>query len=197
MILRTHHASSDNVNMRSVMAESREIEAKVLGVDPVQMAARIAGMGGVHIDDRMNRRYVYDLGGDTSRWIRPRDTGSEVTLCVKQILSADIDGVLETEVVVSDFDTTNTILEILGFKARAYQENRRSSWTLNGVRLEIDTWPLIPTYLEIEADTIDALYATTSLLELGREQLTTENTTDVYTRYGYDLPTMPQLRFPE
>jgi adenylate cyclase, class 2 len=45
------------------------------------------------------------------------------------------------------------LLELLRFKPKSYQENKRTSFTLSNARLELDEWPLIPPYLEIEADT--------------------------------------------
>lgn len=110
-------------------------------------------------------------------------------------MSDAVDGVRETEVVVADFDQTHALLERLGFHARAYQENRRSSWQLDGVRLEIDSWPLIPPYLEIEADSADQVWAVASRLNLSRAELTSENTTAVYDRYGIDLSAVADLRF--
>lgn len=179
------------------MLVSTEFEAKILDIDPDPVAGRILALGGVHVADRYMRRYVYDIApGDASRWIRLRDTGSEVTLCVKQIVSDEIDGVREIEVEVSDFEATNGLLEVLGFKAKAYQENRRSSWLLGSVRLEIDSWPLIPPYLEIEADSTEDVHATALRLGFELEQLTAENTTNVYARYGLDLDKINELRFP-
>jgi hypothetical protein len=35
------------------------------------------------------------------------------------------------------------------------QENRRTSFELDGVCLELDEWPMIPPYLEIEGDARD------------------------------------------
>ena len=134
--------------------------------------------------------------GEAGRWIRLRDTGSEITLCVKEIVSDAVDGTRETEVAVADFDTTHTLLERLGFHAKAYQENHRSSWLLDGTRLEIDSWPLIPPYLEIEADDVETVWATADRLGLPRDKLTSENTTAVYARYGIALDTVTDLRFP-
>jgi adenylate cyclase, class 2 len=172
-----------------------EFEAKVLNVAPDEMAARIKRAGGVHVAERLMRRYVYDIRpGEQGRWIRLRDTGSEITLCVKEITSGGIDGVRETEVGVNDFDTTHTLLERLGYEAKAYQENRRSSWVLDGVRLEIDAWPLIPPYLEIEGDDAEQVRATAERLAVPRADLTSENTTAVYARYGIDLETVRELR---
>jgi adenylate cyclase class 2 len=41
-------------------------------------------------------------------------------------------------------------LEKLGYNSKAYQENIRTSYTLNNCEIEIDERPMIPAYLEIE-----------------------------------------------
>jgi adenylate cyclase, class 2 len=80
-----------------------EYEAKVLGIDPDTVVGRILRAGGVHVADGLMRRYVYDVKPeDATRWIRLRDTGREVTLAVKEIVSDGIDGTREVEVSVSD-----------------------------------------------------------------------------------------------
>jgi adenylate cyclase, class 2 len=179
------------------MSVTTEYEAKVLEIDPDLVVGRIKRAGGVHVADRLMRRYVYDVvPGDRAKWIRLRDTGRETTLCVKQIVSDAIDGVREVEVNVSDFDATNALLGTLGFTPKAYQENRRSSWRLGPVRLEIDSWPLIPPYLEIEADSTEEVHTAAQQLGFQVADLTADNTTAVYARYGHDLDALTDLRFP-
>jgi adenylate cyclase, class 2 len=178
------------------MAGVTEFEAKVLWVDPRETTERIAGAGGVHVAERVMRRYVYDVRrGVAGKWIRLRDTGEEVTLCVKEIVSGAVDGVREIETVVADFGTTHALLESLGFTAKAYQENRRSSWVLGMVRLEIDAWPMIPPYLEIEGDSVEDVHHAAKLLGFPPEMLTSENTIEVYRRHGIDLNAISDLRF--
>ncbi|MFF4339428.1 class IV adenylate cyclase [Kitasatospora sp. NPDC001540] len=172
-----------------------EFEAKILAVEPEKMRARLAEAGAEHLGDRFQRRYVYDIPGRPGTWVRLRDTGTDVTLCVKEIHSDAIDGVSETETTVGDFDTTNTLLGKLGYQPKAYQENRRSSWTLGGAAIEIDEWPLIPPYLEIEGDSADHVHATATALGLPLAELTSENTTKVYRRYGIDIEAIPRLTF--
>ena len=97
-----------------------EFEAKVLEIDPDEMAETILARGGRRIGEALMRRYVYDIvPGDESKWIRLRDSGSEVTLTVKEIAHDGIDGTRETEVVVSDFDMTDELLRQLGFPPKA------------------------------------------------------------------------------
>ncbi|MDA8368923.1 MAG: CYTH domain-containing protein [Nocardiopsaceae bacterium] len=174
-----------------------EYEAKVLDIDPHELARTIVDKGGTALGEAaLQRRYVYDIDpNDQSRWVRLRDTGSKITLTVKEIASDDIGGTQETEIAVSDFDATNTLLGKLGYRAKAYQENRRQSFLLDGAQLEIDTWPRIPPYLEIEASGRTEVLRIASLLGYAEDQLTGENTTKVYDRYGIDLATITDLRF--
>ncbi|QFZ17741.1 class IV adenylate cyclase [Saccharothrix syringae] len=173
-----------------------EFEAKVLDVDPVASEQLILARGGVKVGDRLLRRFVYDIQpGDQSRWVRLRDTGDEITLTVKEIRSDAIGGTIETEVVVDDFDKTNELLGKLGYAPKSYQENRRSSFTLDEARLEIDHWPLIAPYLEIEADSAEEVKRVATALGYDESELTTENTVAVYARYGIDLATLAEVRF--
>ncbi|SHF84611.1 class IV adenylate cyclase [Streptoalloteichus hindustanus] len=173
-----------------------EHEAKILDIDADAMERLILDKGGQKLGERFLRRHVYDITpGDRSRWIRLRDTGDETTLSVKQITSDAIDGTHEIEVGVDDFATTHALLEALGFTAKSYQENRRTSFVLDGAQVEIDTWPRIPPYLEIEAGSTDEVVRVAGLLGHSEADLTGENTIKIYAGYGIDLNTIPELRF--
>jgi adenylate cyclase class 2 len=174
-----------------------EHEAKVLDIDLDKVRAVILVKGGQQVGGpKLMRRYVYDIvPGDLSKWLRLRDTGMETTLCVKQIASDAIDGTHEIETTVGDFAATNELLGLLGFTPKSYQENRRTSFVLDGARLELDEWPLIPPYLEIEGDTRDDVVRVAGLLGFAEDQLTGENTMKVYARYGIELGEIGELRF--
>ncbi|GAA1170688.1 hypothetical protein GCM10009654_29860 [Streptomyces hebeiensis] len=173
-----------------------EYETKALGIDPEEMAARIKSAGGTFHGERVMRRYVYDpVPPVEGRWVRLRDAGGVVTLCVKTISSDAIDGTQETETTVGSFEDTHTLLGLMGLTHRSYQENRRSSWLLDGVRLEIDTWPRIPPYLEIEGDDEEQVWRTAERLGIPKAELTSENTQKVYARYDIALDTITELRF--
>jgi adenylate cyclase class 2 len=174
-----------------------EHEAKVLDIDTDETAALIVAKGGRQVGEpKLMRRYVYDIvPGDMSKWVRLRDTGTETTLCIKQIESDAIDGTHEVETTVGDFAATNELLALLGFTPKSYQENRRTSFVLDGARLEIDEWPQIPPYLEIEADSREDVVRVATLLGYEEHQLTGENTVKVYARYGIELSGIRELRF--
>lgn len=173
-----------------------EHEGKILDIDPVAVKQMILDKGGRKLGEKFMRRYVYDIvPGDMSKWIRLRDTGQETTLTVKEIRSDAIDGTDETEIVVDNFDETNALLGMLGFTAKSYQENKRVSFVLDGAEVEIDTWPQIPTYLEIEAQSAEDVVRVATLLGYSENDLTGENTIKVYARYGIDLASIPHLKF--
>lgn len=95
----------------------------------------------------------------------------------------------------SRLDETNALLGMLGFTAKSYQENKRVSFLLDGAEVEVDTWPQIPTYLEIEANSAEEVIRVSGLLGYSESDLTGENTIKVYARYGIDLASIPHLRF--
>ena len=58
---------------------------------------------------------------------------------------------------VSDFEKTCNILIAAGLQVDAYQETKRERWELDGSEITIDTWPWIPTFVEIEANSEEKL----------------------------------------
>ncbi|MFD6107437.1 hypothetical protein ACFWFQ_32780, partial [Nocardia salmonicida] len=68
-------------------------------------------------------------------------------------------------------------------------------YTLDNAELELDTWPGIPTYLEIEAATKSDVVRIAELLGYTESDLTGENTIKIYARHGIDLNTIRELRF--
>ncbi|WP_412543084.1 hypothetical protein R8Z50_11550 [Longispora sp. K20-0274] len=182
-----------------------EYEAKILDIDPAAMTRLILARGGRQLTEAtLQRRFVYDIAaGDASRWIRLRSNGAETTIAVKHILHDGIDGLQEVELAIAPpgrtsadpFADTNTFLGMLGFVPKSYQENRRTSFLLDGAHLDIDEWPLIPPYLEIEADTPEEVHRIAALLGYDPSQLTSQNTTKIYTRYGIDLAQLAQVVF--
>ncbi|MCG7526266.1 CYTH domain-containing protein [Streptomyces sp. OfavH-34-F] len=174
-----------------------EYEAKALDIDVQDITRRICDAGGVEASPRrLMRRFVYDtVPPAPGRWVRLRDTGDSTTLCVKEITTDAVDGTRETEVTVDDFGEAAALLRLAGLVPRGYQENRRTSYTLGTARLEIDEWPGIPPYLEIEADGVGQVWEAAAALGLDRERLTSLNTTKVYALYGLDLEAIKDLRF--
>ena len=107
-----------------------------------------------------------------------------------------IDGTKELEIEVSDFEETNQLLKILGYIPKAYQENMRIRYMLNDVEMDIDTWPLIPTYMEIEGKTIEEVKQIEKLLGVEEKKITNLNCQDIYKKiYKIDIDKIKELKF--
>lgn len=136
-----------------------EIEAKFLDIDPVDLAKKLKKMGGKKVFSKLYKRRVFALPGESGQkdaWVRVRDEGDRVTMTYKRPIGSkkgtggnDL-GMEEIEIIVSDFEKAATLLEKVGFKGEIYEENTRERWQLGKITIDIDTWPLVPTFVEIE-----------------------------------------------
>ena len=173
-----------------------EFEARILDIDMAAITKTLEALGAEKVADRELRRFVYDLEpGNDDAWIRLRTDGTISTLTIKERRAEAIDGMRELEIVVNDFDTAGLFLEQLGHLPRWKQENRRTSYVLDGIEIEIDSWPLIPTYLEIEGRSVGDVLAMIERLGLMPDEMTTLGTRDIYAKYGINLHAIPDLRF--
>lgn len=114
-------------------------------------------------------------------------------MTIKEINSDKIDGTKEIEIIVDDFEKTNLLLNKLGFMPRNYQENKRISYLLDDVEIEIDFWPLIPPYLEIEGKSKEKVEKVLNLLNF--KNFTSINTKKVYQKYNIDIDKIKELKF--
>ncbi len=106
------------------------------------------------------------------------DQGDKVTLCYKKFTGNKIDGTKEVE--VESFEETAKLFEALGYEYHAYQENKRESYELNGVQIEIDLWPKIPPYIGIEGKTELVVQEIVKLLGFKMEDTCALNTRFIY-----------------
>lgn len=175
-----------------------EYEVRVLEINVKDIEKKLKEIGAEFCWDKLQRRYVYDfIPKVDGKWIRLRTNGDKTTLTIKNLVSSEIDGTQELEVSVDDFERTNLILKELGYEAKGYQENRRVQYILNGVEIDIDYWPLIPTYLEIEGSSEDDVYSVLSLLGFKKEDATTKDVESLYLDYGYNIEEIYNLKLEE
>ena len=174
-----------------------EYEVRVLEIDVDGIKKKLESLNATLIEDVFQKRYLYDFNPvDPNRWIRLRTNGHITTLTIKEVESSNIDGTKETEIIVDDFDSTNELLNKLGYYPRGIQENKRIKYDLNGVEIDIDSWPRIPTYLEIEGHSEKEVYDTLKLLEIPKEKSTSLNVQSIYKEiYNIDLTNEKILSF--
>lgn len=132
-----------------------EIEAKWLNINKDLLRDKLKAAGAVLINpERLMSRRVFDFPdarlNNKSAWVRVRDEGDKVTMSYKQQFDRSLHGTKEATIQVDDFESTSDFLCLLGLKSKSYQETKRESWKLGDVEVEIDTWPWIPSFVELE-----------------------------------------------
>ena len=174
-----------------------EYEVRVLEIDKEDIIKRLEKLGAVKIGEYDYKRYVYDMKPNKKgQWLRLRTDGVKNTLTYKNILEDKIDGTRELEISVSDFNLTNEMLEIMGYRHKGYQENRRIQYELNGVEIDIDSWPMIPTYLEIEGGNSLEVMDIVNKLDLDKDKMTVLGVSDIYLKiYDIDIDSIKELMF--
>lgn len=149
-----------------------EIEAKFLNIDQAKLRARLKEIGAVmKYPERLMKRKVYDYPDARLKkigaWIRVRDEGDGViTLSYKQLLDRSLHGTKEITLEVNDFETMCNFLQACGLDSKSYQETKREKWVLGESEITIDTWPWIPTFVEIESGTEEEIRKVCDLLSL-------------------------------
>lgn len=176
-----------------------EYEARVLEIDKEKLEEKLKLLGAKKVADFSYRRRVYNFNPATDgKWIRLRTDGTKTTLTIKEIKSQEIDGTEETEIQVSDFEKANEILNKLGYKSHSYQENKRTRYLLENVEIDIDTWPYIPTYVEIEGKCTEDVTNTIEKLGLSNHTITSIDVQDVFRKfYKIDIAKKENVKFGE
>lgn len=175
-----------------------EYEVRLLEVDVNHFIKKLEQAGAEFQWDRLQKRYVYDFNPkENGKWIRLRTNGEDTTLTIKNITSSKIDGTEELEIEIDDFEKCNLILGELGYSPKGYQENRRVRYLLNDVEIDVDFWPLIPTYVEIEGKSEEKVYQVLDILGYERNDVTSMDVDSIYKKYGYHLEDFKELKLEE
>lgn len=183
-----------------------EIEVKFLAIDVAALEKKLTELGAERKFDRLYRREVYDypdlrLNAD-SAWIRVRDEGDRVTMGYKQRQgisthdgSTNDSSMHEVEIVVSSFEQATLFLRKIGMKRKFYEENRRIRWILDNVELDIDHWPQLEPYLEIEAPTWERIDAVITQLGLDPAEKKIFSTHQIYQLAGINEHDYDEITF--
>ncbi len=144
----------------------REVELKVLEVNVREMHERLMRLGARKVEHGLVHEVAFDFPNGRIRkkdeLFRIRQYGKRTEIAYKTNSAHHKDFLEhdEYETVVGDFDIICKIMKLLGLKMIRDREKKRTSYALGKVKIEIDKYPAIPPYLEIEGrkkDIKDAL----------------------------------------
>ncbi len=141
--------------------DNKEIEVRFLEIDKDALIKKLKALGAEDQGETLLQEIIFydpELKMLTDRqFIRLRTARGKTRLTYKHHKERAVDGAIEIEFEVSDAKSAEAFLEALGLPAYRHQEKKRHTLTVGGVTADIDTWPGIPTYVELEGPSEEAL----------------------------------------
>lgn len=140
---------------------AREIEVKIIGIDPGKIRATLQEHGAVRVKEVFQRNTLFTgkagaLPKGTLVRLRQEDHSSTVTLCVKgpKQYSSGHKVRDEYEVDMPEEDAVK-MLGLIGLRSSHSTEAKREYWSLEKCSVEIIWLPRLPPFLEIEGTEAD------------------------------------------
>lgn len=178
----------------------KEYEVKFLEINKDEVVKKLLDLGaedkGRHL---MSEIIFYDKDGkwmEEKRFARIRKKGEKVTVTYKHYHSQDIDGVEEIEFVIADdVNKIKKFFEYMGMVAYRSQEKYRHTLVLDGVTFDIDEWPGVPAYLEVEGNNEDEVKKGAKMLDFNYENATHFDAAEVLKKYNIDIFKLKRFTF--
>ncbi len=132
-----------------------EIEVKILDIDIKSTEKTIKKLGGKLVHKNLLYREQYFTTDNESldfSSLRLRSEGNEayITMKFKKQGNKKFLSRKEIQVKVSDFKIASTLIQLMGFRPIGIREKIRKEYRLGNIKIELDQYPEIPPYLEIE-----------------------------------------------
>lgn len=177
-----------------MVAMNNEIEVKILGIDVEAVARRLIEIGARPLFDGVVKCVHFDFKGapirETGalfrmrRWEGLEGFPSKVEVCYKGPKTV-VEGCKvreEIEITVADADIFLKMMEKLGLHITLDNEKRRRSYAMGEVHVDLDEYPRVPAYMEIEGPNRAAIDVAIAALGLGDCEVSTESADELFQR---------------
>lgn len=172
-----------------------EIETKVLEVDVKSLKSRLSDIGAVQLQDtRLTVDWYCPNGAnddDTHPWyLRVRKTSDGKSEISWKSLGKFVGSTRQSQEVninTSDFENSKLLLESIGLEHYAHQEKDRISYSYLEWNFDLDKYPGMPAYLEIEGKSEEHISEAIRLLGLeGHTSISKGETKLIKEKYKLD-----------
>ena len=166
----------------------KEIEVKILEIDVEEIEKKLKKLGAEKVFKGEVVSIYFDfedkLLEKEGKILRLRQKGNSVILTYKELISQDEAKIMdEYELAVDDFESTKRIFERIGLFPLYEFNKHRTTYKLNDTHFEIDKYPDIPAFLEIEAPDLDTINEIVSKLGFSKEKVNSYSIKDVLKYY--------------
>lgn len=180
----------NNKNKKQAGDKVRELEVKILNIDLNKIEEKIKSLGGKLIAKELQTNTLIDtkdkyLENNLDSYLRIRETKSLLNHSVKNTLTmkenVERQGIrenIETNVDIDNKKSMLNILKNLGYFAYQEGHKERTSYELNGARLDLDIWDkdTYPyPYMEIEVENENKLEEIIQMLSISKENISTKS----------------------
>lgn len=190
---------------------AKEIEVKFLNIDKDSLEKKLVEISAVQKGEKLFRSTSFDYPGfpmdKECAWVRLRDEGDRTTLAYKKRLGVTSEtlgndlGMEEIEFNVGDFEKTRDFLYKIGMIEKFSQEKIRISWLkeygCENVAFDIDIWPRLDPFLEIEAESFETIDLAIKDLGLDPANKKICSATQIYKMVGIDDKDYIKMTFKE
>lgn len=176
-----------------------EFETRFLEIDKEALVEKLRELGAVDEGEiTLDEEIFYDEKLDwmnKNKFVRLRKKGKKIMLTYKHNPKQEVDSAREIEFEVSDMDAAGQFLEALGLLKYRIVQKYRHTFKLGGVTFDIDTWPKIPAYVELEAESVEEIKAAAEKLGFDWEKRFDKDARYVFKHYGYDFDNLRSVTF--
>ena len=177
---------------------NEEVEIVYTDIDIKDIENRLQKIGAEKMEDILYRIAVFDYPDlrleKNYSWVRLRSRGNKTTLTYKERQGVNKGngknedlGMKEIEIEVSDFEQTKEFLLSTGFVVKLEQDKKRTRWQKDAVTFDIDYWPMLKPYLEIESDDMQKIDSAIKELKLDINKKRIINNWEIYKENGINL----------
>ena len=167
----------------------KEIERKIFDISPKAVKARLLKMGAkIIFNGVMKVKYFDTKKGDIRKkheLLRIRQVGDKkVEICFKCNKRVK-DGCKiydECEFNASDFEEVARFFEKLGYICTCYYEKKRTEFVLKDIKVEMDEYPRLKPFIEVEASSAKKIDDLVKKLGLEKNEKSSETINEVLKR---------------
>ena len=170
----------------------KEIEVKVLEIDPEEIVPKLKQMGAELTEYGLVHAKAYDHPDGRlvkkGQYVRVRKIADRIEVVFKNPVQGDGFKVNEEiEFTIDDFDAACSVFKAIGLTKFADMEKYRATFKLGNAKIEFDKYADIPWFLEVEAPSEDDVRAILDKLgfSLDDDKVTDKIITEVYDKKNH------------
>lgn len=176
----------------------QEREIKFLDIDVADLEKKLQAIGAQKQYDEVFEEWIFvKAEWKTKRGrVRVRKGNGKVELAYKETTKGTGQGNIEIEFGITDAKKAKAFIEKMGLENIRHQQKRRLHYIFKGVEIDIDFWPMIPAYVEIEGENLEQLEAVATQLGFDLTKKVELDAVQIYKDiYGIDVGAVKNLTF--